>query len=475
MSRTLFDFLLDSFLLDAAHVESDFESISESELEHELERYGEYVRTHEMEIGHEVQPPHRALSITFDTSIAHQPRISLLKQCALYYDRAIVDDPLYRESRIPSDFSRTASEAAGYPPPTLDRRRVAKAASYVMRLGPMVGADYVKLAPLSAIHEPPSPPPVTFSPILFSDVLPESLMRWLIARARVSPLRRLKDGGWGYRTGDKLRPCRGICIEFEDYDHPWIYHLFESRLIDADDESRIIRYAHTLPDTPPDRSQFVAWVAQSINQASAATVRRVSDSLVQAGRRGASLLTTSGFVSDLLRVQLGARSGSEEQVGELALRLSLPVLDALSVEQLMRIRQCEGEAFAAFRVSLERDLRELRHIDDEDQQRRRLKDVEHELAIQVRDVERTVKRLRKRMELDLIAGAASLMALLPSQGLSLATLIMSGVEAFRSYQDRTDVAKNHPGYFLWKLETETQCRACAKVRTPTNAGCCSRR
>lgn len=45
-----------------------------------------------------------------------------------------------------------------------------------------------------------------------------------------------------------------------------IYHLFEQEVLEADDETRTVRAAMHMPDSPPSRAMFDAWVFQSINR-----------------------------------------------------------------------------------------------------------------------------------------------------------------------------------------------------------------
>jgi hypothetical protein len=69
------------------------------------------------------------------------------------------------------------------------------------------------------------------------------------------------------------------------------------------------------------------------------------------------------------------------------MNIDLPFLADVELEKLMRVRTEEGAAFQNFRTELDRQLRDLRSIDDPEQASRKAKDVVHELTeVQVRDI-----------------------------------------------------------------------------------------
>ena len=87
---------------------------------------------------------------------------------------------------------------------------------------------------------------------------------------------------------------------------------------------------------------------------------------------------------------LRLRSGPtlSEDVARFALQLDLPVLAGISVEDLMRVRNEYGEAFHAFRLTLQRHLRELRTLQDASVIEKKLQNLQHELEeVQVADVD----------------------------------------------------------------------------------------
>jgi hypothetical protein len=177
----------------------------------------------------------------------------------------------------------------------------------------------------------------------------------------------------------------------------------------------------------------------------------ISD-LVNAGNAGSMLLSRSPFVTDLLALQVGKNETLRADVARLSLSLSLPYLHGISMEQLMRIRSEEGEAFQNFRRALEAKLREVRIETDEEKLRLKLQNIEHELSeVQVAEVDREVHRFRRNLAISALVGTASLMTVVPSGGMSLATLILGAAGGLKSLSEFQEKVRDNPAYFLWRL------------------------
>ncbi len=185
MSRVLYDFLTESFLFREDYLAEDFASFSVEELEAELQRYREYVLASLNEIATEINARSSMLSIFFDTLVRPQPSMERLKQCALYFDFVVVDDPLFALSKQPDPMAKAPTEVLGYRQPRLERKKVALAARFMESLAPMVGADFLKFSPVSLDYEPSDGIPFRISGTPFSENVPAELHPFFRDRVQV--------------------------------------------------------------------------------------------------------------------------------------------------------------------------------------------------------------------------------------------------------------------------------------------------
>jgi hypothetical protein len=141
------------------------------------------------------------------------------------------------------------------------------------------------------------------------------------------------------------------------------------------------------------------------------------------------------------------------------LNLELPILEGVGIDDIMRIRIDDGEAFASFRREMERQFLALRLERDPDQLRTRLQNVVHEITVgQVEQARQKVAGLQKQFFIHGAVGIAGLAGTVVTSGLSLAATVLAlanGAKDFADYQ-----AKKHenPGYFLWRVVGEKRKR-----------------
>jgi len=147
----------------------------------------------------------------------------------------------------------------------------------------------------------------------------------------------------------------------------------------------------------------------------------------------------------------------QDDLAKLALRLELPVLANTSVDDLMSVRMDHGDAFQSFRLALQRQLRELRTMSDQSGVEKKLENLQHELEeVQVAEVQREVRRIQREVFRAVMIGAASLAAVVPSQGWSLSGLVGAAASAYKAGTGFQERVKEHPAFFLWKLKSSSQ-------------------
>jgi hypothetical protein len=84
---------------------------------------------------------------------------------------------------------------------------------------------------------------------------------------------------------------------------------------------------------------------------------------------------------------------------------------------------------------------------------KKLENLQHELQeIQVAEVEKEVRRVKREVLRSLVIGAVSLGAVVPTTGWSLAGVAAAAVGAYRAGTGYSDRVKEHPAFLLWKLK-----------------------
>lgn len=454
MSRVALDFLEDSLLFRDGYLSDGFASVSADEVQRELDRYREHVTGSLEAVSAEVTGQESLLSAFFDTSGRGGPGIDSLKQTSLYFDSAVVDDPLFELSQRPSQFEEAPSKVLGYRQRGLDREKVAAAAQFMKELTPMVAPGFLKFSPISFDHEPADPPPILFSESLFAEGVPPELLSFFWDRADVHPLRKDEGGGWSYKQGDPLVPCRGIAVEFSGLDELYVFHLFASEVLSVHEETRLVKTAMTLPDEPPDPEEFGAWVTQSVNQTAHRVLRRVLSDITRASLTNSLVCTRSPLVAELLSYHDEGPPGDlKADVARLSLDLELPIVEGASVADLMSVRADHGEALRGFRLALERQLKALRSIEDPEERRRRMEEVRHELEeVQLREVKREVRKVQRDLFGEGAAAAGVLGVFLTFGGAAMAGLFPAALAMYKTARRYFEEVRAHPAYFLWQIQ-----------------------
>ena len=260
--------------------------------------------------------------------------------------------------------------------------------------------------------------------------------------------------GWKLRR-EKLQPCRAIAIGFRGSEIIAVQHLTAHEATRDPVDKNAIHGRIWIPSEPPGEAEFRTWVAQCVNQAAGALCKQIAADIEQVGKTGTMMFTDSKLVSDLLDVHLTEKGRLREDLANLALRFELPFFDDLSIADVMAIRQAEGEAFENYRLELQRHLRQLRAVDSNTELRRRLEEVQHEMAeVQVRHVSNEMGRLKRKHFRNAVMGVASVATVIPTHGLSVAGLLMVADATKRVFDER-DTVRQHPAYFTWRLKRKT--------------------
>ncbi|QSO46750.1 hypothetical protein [Alicyclobacillus mengziensis] len=362
-------------------------------------------------------------------------------------------DPIFEFTTFQSAIADTMGEFLGFENTGLDREALSSTIKYVKSMTPLVALDFMKFVPLHFSDNQVREVLLHYSPTRFSGLVPKDILKLFHKRAEVKQLIR-ESQGW--RIDDApLRPCRGIAIGFKGHNETSIntYHLLESEVVSMDDATRQVLFRQYLRDEPPDTAYFLSWVFQSINRSAGGLFKELVHDLEQVGHVGGMYLATSDFVRELLDYRFGNTSDLRQDVANLAMNLDLPILENVSLQRIVEIRAKDGEAFANFRVALERNLRSLRSINDAVKLKTELENISHELSeAQVSDIQSKMRGLTKKTLVNGVIGAASLGTTILSHGITLFGVILAATKGYEQYSQYLDEVKQNPAYFLWKVK-----------------------
>lgn len=447
MGKSLLHFINDSFLFQKKHIENQYLRFKDNQLEKELERYREFC----LEYASEKETDKRNLNVLVEGA-NHIVDETFLKQTALYVHQVIINDPVFRFSLPRSNFSEAMNQYLGMKKTGIDRDDVSNAARYIVEHKKAIRSGFIDFLPLSFLHEPPKELPIRYSEVLFSDVLPQELLSYFWENAKVTPIQQ-RDGHWIIDPTIPLAPCRAIDISFPSDKHKsYPYMLFEMQVIDSDEKTGLVKFSQTLPETPPSPEYFNNWVTQSINQASRRYFDEVYKEISLASNFGTTYLTHSEFVHQLLQKSTPLSSDLKTDVLNLTMGLNLPLLENVSLEHILDIREKDGEAFESFRIELEKQLRELRTITEPSELKVRLENTTHEMTdVQIREIDKKISSVKGKMFPDAMILVGGLVTTIQTNGWALPALIYALQNGYKTYQEYVSGVKENPAFFLWKV------------------------
>ena len=443
MGTRTFDFLTESLLFHQDYLDTNFEDVSESTLRRTLDEYRRFCDQNAAVLRGELAKTH----LTVFPGLRRSTAFKSIAQSAFYLDQYLLDDPLYRLSIPERSMDSSMNRQIGMPPRDDIREAVSGAVRYMKRHTPFVAANYVKFLPLT---QPPEPTvPIRYSETLFSDVLPKALLQFFRERVEVKALVPVSEG---LRVIDEpLRPTRRICVTFGDNERSGVYVLQQTELTNYDDDTGRFECIMHIPDTPPDRSYFDAWVFQSINQTAYRCYEELMHDAVIAADLGAQYLTTTRLDFDLLQQLLPQQ---EAKASTSCIPIDLAIVEGVDATTLMRLRQDESAAFEAFRGSLNSRLSELRTVSGSDSLGKLAAEVVREMKGEASALTSVIRRLRKKALLDATIATCTLVSGVQSSGFTVAALAAALLHGARTWKEYRTQVRLNPAFFLWKLQKQ---------------------
>jgi hypothetical protein len=448
MGSKVYDFLSESFLFDDSLISEQFSGVTEAEILHELIRYREFCLSAAAELEQEVSS--NTSNLKLFSGIRHVTT-QLLMQSAFYVEQHILYDPLFELTWDLGGTKPNLGAFFGLKKSPFSKKSLTGIIKYLKALTPMVAADYVKLLPTRYFLEPSEQIPFRHSETGFADILPEPLMKLFWDNAIVETIK-IKDGKMTVEGGLELG--RGIHVRFKDhgFEDARPYLLPQEHVLSVDHERRTAEVVWIMPDTPPDPAKFDRWVFQSTNQTAEHLYKRIVLENTYAVRFGASYLSNSPFVFNLLEQIVPIEDSVQTNTANALMNMELPFLDEVNVETLMRVRQEEGEAFQSFRLELDRQLRELRLVKDPEVLKIKTENAMHELSeVQVNQINQKLTFLKKQFLTEAAIAAGTLLGAVQSGGTILPVALLAALQSYKSLTEYQRQKKENPAFFLWKV------------------------
>lgn len=452
MGSYAYEYLNDSLLLDHSLVSRQYSSVSTKDLENELRNYREYCLKVLPEIRRAVKSNDGIVSCLAPSTISH---VSWLKQAALYLEEAVVVDPIFKLTDIRTASTEAFTAFMGMAStPIIDRIELAKAAMLLIELRPLVAGGYVRIYPVSLEFEREAEVPLIYSDVGFEDCLPQPILEYYKSKAVVRSVK--NDQGRMLVLRD-LHPCRNISIYFNGMEEGFAmgYLLNPTEFQPTDDEN-MVTFTYKKTSVPPSIETFDAWVNQSINQTARNHFTDLSKRVVLCDLLGSMFATEHPFESDLLNMGVGSRNIKSNALN-CTMQMDVPFINQISSDDLMTIRNNDGEAFQSFRAELEKGFRAARHESDPDKISAIVEDTQHELfEVQMSQIAPQVKNIKRTHLTEATIAVAGLGFSVVTSG---ASLFATGVAALHVMKSRSTYKSKlvaNPCHFLWEVKQQAK-------------------
>jgi len=458
MSHINFDFLTESFLFGSG-LEDKFSSLSDRELEKELNRYREYVISNMEKIRREIIFDSKKISVTIE-SFSERPSEELLKQLALYVDVISISDPLFELTEKKSTSTKVMAEYYGMSSDeAIDREKLVAALKYMKGSTILIVCNFVKYIPISYLHEAPLNVPITYDANNYSKSLPEPIMKFLKKNIQVHNTVRT-DGGLCVEFDKPLTKGTGLFIHFPDCGvrSGEIVQYQESKVVHFDESTGRATFRFF---TPNNISQdiFNIWLEQSVNKACLHIYDETFQEMYLASRLNTMYLTQSALKAQMMSLEMGKQS-VDTKIANMALQLDVPILVNSKISDIISIRNDYGESFANFRTELGAKLLHLSHIMDDEQLANELQEVSYTInETYINQINQETRSLIRSLGIETAIATGSLITNNMMSGNNMLSLIATSIAAIGGVKDTVKLfgdVRERPGYFLWKLNKENK-------------------
>lgn len=444
MGHYLYDYIVDSFLYQ--HSDNLWRSYTDAEIKKELERYKGYTQQYQLTLQNK-----KSINAFAGFSM---PSTELIRQTSLYLDKMFIYDPLVTFHSPDDNFSHTMNEFLGFKDSNLvDRERLQGIINYIKDITPFIVYDYVEIIPINDAPDLKKGVNIFASENYFKELLPDDIRDWFHDRVIVNSMTKMESS---WRVDNTFKPSRGIYIHFKDDNETRIrvYNLFEQEIVEYNKEARTYKARMRLPETPPDKAYFEAWVEQSVNRTSYEVFRKLYfENYLCAALNNSMYISNSEFANSVLNLQFDPITGTITKAANLALSLDLPVIREISNEDLMSIRNNQDSSFQLFRSSLERKVHELTDLKDIETINKKINEFSYELnETNIRDINVAIKNVKKQLGIESIFITSSLITSIMAAGWGIIPAAISAFQGLRTYDEYRNTVSTNPSFIFWKMK-----------------------
>jgi hypothetical protein len=189
-----------------------------------------------------------------------------------------------------------------------------------------------------------------------------------------------------------------------------------------------------------------------VNQAALALFMGVENRLRMAASLNAVVGSPSELMFQAIQKAFNPKSSVPVQTANAFVNLDLPILAGITPEQVMRLRQDEGEAFKRFRLLLDQKLSGLRETGDPAETERLAALAVHELTeVRMDEIDGKMKTVKEKLAGNTILASLGLAAAIQTAGVGLLSTALAVANIGRTLIDYRQDVKRNPAFFLWKL------------------------
>jgi len=255
----------------------------------------------------------------------------------------------------------------------------------------------------------------------------------------------------GFQVLDKpLSPTRRICVTLgDDFQDSKVYVLQKVEHTNYEEDTGRIEGIFCIPDAPPDRPEFDAWVFQSINQSARSRYLELQQDATIAVDWGAQYITTTRLDFELLQEVLPQQDTLR---ATRQIPVDLTVIEDIDPTTLMRIRHEESKAFKAFRDNLNCRLAKLRAAPDLDSLEKDAREVLRELKEEAEALTSVIHNLKKKSFWDFTMATCVFATAVQSNVPTVAAVLYALLQGARTWDEYRTQSRMTPAFFLWKLQ-----------------------
>lgn len=447
MGSLIYDFLNESILYQESSLSDNYRTLSETELQTELEKYRNYVISNIGALLEEISECRGGIQLYSPNAIDDIPSLT---QFAFYLDRIVLPDPIFPFTEPRSDVADSFNKfMGGEGKEHLNREKLADAVRLVRQMTPMAVFDYLKFFPASFSIERPTEIPIVIPAADLERVMPAETLEVYLASAKVRLLR--KEGARLF-VDENLSISRHISVDLGDESRSYMYSLFQPHVLEIEEATRLVRFSLSLPENDVSAGEFDAWVAQSKRQAILDHYSKLRTDIGVSVACKSMLLATSEFSSAVLQSGREFSPDVGRDVANAVVSLDVPFFREVDTVALMRARQ-DAEAFSLFRRELEKQLRDLRLETDPVKLALKSQNALHELTeVQLTKVGQSIPVIRRKFLGEAAMVATAALTSTVNLGLSVLGSLYAAMSTFKSYSDYRKSVRENPAYFLWKVK-----------------------